>query len=882
MLNRTDYESWSQRIRLYYRGKENRLQILQSIDQGPFELGTTRDTLGTTPEGGVLLGPERPHTYEDLVTRRRTIHVRCPYHTILFRAHKKKTRESQLYDEFERFKMLPGENINEYYVRFHKLVNDMRNIRMTMPNIQLNSKFINNTSPKWDRFVTAVKLNKGLKETNHEQLYAYLKQHEKHAEQDQLIIKRITPAINDQLAFVSMFGINKWYQSFALRNFDLKDMELESTNSGPTTKLPLLKLENDDSWVSVPQTSQENGITVTKILPPEWNTHVVVWMTKPEVETMSIDDLYNNFKIVEPKVKETVSTSSSSQNLAFMTAPSSSSTNDANTAYSQVSAASPSVNTASPQVCTASVSDNTVYAFMVENPNGSNVLHQDLEQIHEDDLEAMDLKWQLSLLSVRAKKYYQKTGKKIFINGNDIAGYDKSKVECYNCHKLGHFARECRASRSKEDQFRNQDNTRKQGNKEDTSKAMLAIDGVGFDWSDMAEEQVQTNMALMAFSDSEVYTDKTCSKTCLNNYETLKKQYDDLLAKQLQTKFESATYKRGLDTVEAQLVTYRKNEVLFSEEVTVLKREVGIKQYEINTLKTEFAKLKQEKDAIDFKIEKFDKASKDLDQLLGSQITDKSKKGFGYSAVPPPHPLIYNRPNKLDLSYSGLDEFKEPEFKGYGPENSKKESNVVKESDNSKENSDKSLVKEQESQVKSSFVEGCGSNTSKRVSEGEPKKVRENNDAPIIEDWVSDDEEQDESMTKPVKKTVIPTAAKIEKPVKKSVRYAEMYRSQRPRGNQRNWNGQKSNQLVNTARTYRTPINTVRPRIVNTARTYRTSINTVRPRVVNTTKQNRTSVNAARINGFNAGKPQHNDKGFVDSGCSRHMTGNIAYLSDLR
>ncbi|GJU58556.1 hypothetical protein Tco_1236322 [Tanacetum coccineum] len=187
-------------------------------------------------------------------------------------------------------------------------------------------------------------------------------------------------------------------------------------------------------------------------------------------------------------------------------------------------------------------------------------------------------------------------------------------------------------------------------------------------------------MAPMASSDFEV---KTCSKTCLKNYETLKKQCDDLLVKLNESKFKAVTYKRGLATLENQIITYKKNEVLFSEEVAVLKRE----------------------------------ESKDLDQLLGSQIPDKSKKGLGYSAVPPHHPLIYNRPNKLDLSYSGLDEFKEPEFK-----------------DNFKENSDESLVEEQVSQDKNSFVKSSP-NVDKETVFPVNKKVEftkpENHEKPV-------------------------------------------------------------------------------------------------------------------------------------------------------
>ncbi|GJT08177.1 hypothetical protein Tco_0842639 [Tanacetum coccineum] len=188
MLDRTDYESWSQRIRLYGRGKENGLLILQSIDQGSFKLGTTRNTLGTTPEGSVLLRPERARTYEDLSDtkkKRYDADVRATNIVLqglpkdIYKLINHNIEAKSIWDNIKM--LLAGENINEYYVRFHKLVNDMRNIIMTMPNIQLNSKFVNNMSPEWVRFEPVVKLNKGLKETNHEQLYSYLKQHEKHA-----------------------------------------------------------------------------------------------------------------------------------------------------------------------------------------------------------------------------------------------------------------------------------------------------------------------------------------------------------------------------------------------------------------------------------------------------------------------------------------------------------------------------------------------------------------------------------------------------------------------------------------------------------------------------------------------------------------------------
>ncbi|GKC60296.1 ribonuclease H-like domain-containing protein, partial [Tanacetum coccineum] len=77
--------------------------------------------------------------------------------------------------------------------------------------------------------------------------------------------------------------------------------------------------------------------------------------------------------------------------------------------------------------------------------SGLQLDHEDLEQLDEFDLEEMDLKWQVAMISMRLKKFYKKTGRKLQFDAKEPVGFDKAKVECYNCHKTGHFARECRS-----------------------------------------------------------------------------------------------------------------------------------------------------------------------------------------------------------------------------------------------------------------------------------------------------------------------------------------------------------------------------------------------------------------------------------------------------
>ncbi|GJT91794.1 hypothetical protein Tco_1080639 [Tanacetum coccineum] len=195
-------------------------------------MGKFRETLPEGAEGALHLGPERDRVFVDLTPEEKErfkadiratnillqglpkdIYTLINHYTdakdiwdnvkMLLEGSEltEDERESQLYDDFEHFHQNKGETIHEYYVKFTKLINDMRKIKMTMPKMQLNSKFVNNMLPELGRFVTAVKLNKGLKISNYDQLYAYLKQHEAHANENKMMLERYNQHAIDPLAF---------------------------------------------------------------------------------------------------------------------------------------------------------------------------------------------------------------------------------------------------------------------------------------------------------------------------------------------------------------------------------------------------------------------------------------------------------------------------------------------------------------------------------------------------------------------------------------------------------------------------------------------------------------------------------------------------------
>ncbi|GKB41850.1 ribonuclease H-like domain-containing protein, partial [Tanacetum coccineum] len=382
-----------------------------------------------------------------------------------------------------------------------------------------------------------------------------------------------------------------------------------------------------------------------RILSPEWNTHTIVWRNKPEIDTLSLDELYNNLKIYELEVNRTSSSSTNTQNVSFVSSNSTSSIYGAvNTTHGATTASTQATTVNS--ITIDNLSDVVICAFFAKE---------------------MDLRWQIAMLTMRERRFLKNIGRKLTVNGNESIGFDKSKVECYNCHKRGHFARECRAPRNQEN--RNRENTRR-----------------------LVPVETTTSNALVSYDGSD------CLSCCLENVKILKEQNKQLLKDLRTSKLNAITYKTGVESVEARLLVYKKNESVYKEDIKVLKCEIHLREVAITELRRKLDLAQKQKDEIQLTVKKFKNSSNSLSKLIDCQIVDKCKTGLGYNVVPPPY--IGNfMPPKPDLLFSGLEEFvNEP---------------IV-----------------YEPTAKKPVVE-----TSKaKTSADKPKAIRKNNYAPIIED----------------------------------------------------------------------------------------------------------------------------------------------------
>ncbi|GJS57546.1 ribonuclease H-like domain-containing protein [Tanacetum coccineum] len=505
-----------------------------------------------------------------------------------------------------------------------------------------------------------------------------------------------------------------------------------------------------------------------------WSQVSLIMKTNPGVDTLSFDDLYNNLRVFESDVKGSTALSSSTQNVAFVSSESTSSTNNVSTAYG----VSTSYGYNSQKEGSSSYTDKLKYSFFANQSSGPQLDHEDLKQIDEFDLEEMDLKWQVAIISMRLKKFYKNTGRKLQFDAKEPVGFDKTKVKCFNFHNTGHFARECRSKGNQESRrrdvgntgYKEKDNRRRLG-KQEEPKALVTIDGDGVDWTGHAEDE-QENFALMAYSNSGSNTEVTSrSKECKESYAKLKKLYDEQREQLGDASIEIQAYTQALKKVEAQLVCHQKNQLVYEEKIRFMKIDLDDKTNVLTYHKKLLAEAEKEKEELKTKLKNFQSSSKGLSKLLNSQMSAKNKSGLGYGdqihegvlsyenevlesvfdsrssdvedspvydrfakvegmhAVPPPMTGIY-MPPKSDF---GIDE---SNFT-YGPKQSKTSESAANTSDSV----------------------SCESNSSVETLESVPKpavnepkavsKPKVWSDAPIIEEYESDSD--DEYVIKPSK-----------------------------------------------------------------------------------------------------------------------------------
>ncbi|KAI3702728.1 hypothetical protein L6452_28480 [Arctium lappa] len=371
------------------------------------------------------------------------------------------------------------------------------------------------------------------------------------------------------------------------------------------------KLIGELATVGVKMEQDDINRKLLRSLGDEWTMYTVSYRQSDNLEEKELDDLYNDLRVFETEVEIKKKPTGYIHNAALLSA-------------STDTTANPEAVSAASGVKSEKGTETIFEAFLSSHSNNS-LINDDLEQLHPDDLDEMDIKWQMAMLSMRVKKFIKRTGRNNFSQKReDGAGFDKTKVECYKCHMKGHFARECRSGVQNNNHQQAQNGGYNQN--KNPAQALVSQQGIGFDWSDQAEEAIQ-NQALMAeVSDlpSEV-TSNLCTQSCIDTVKRYMDHNQSMCDDLKRLEKDRRDYVLIVERFEEQIKGFQANELQHSYDTNYWKWEKNELEAKLSKSIEENDRLKEELSKVKLDIEKFSYASKAMDSLLKAQIHDKMK-----------------------------------------------------------------------------------------------------------------------------------------------------------------------------------------------------------------------------------------------------------------